>query len=350
MRPREEELRPILDYLVVRSHALKTRLLKPDFIMKLVKTKDLNEFTELLSKTEYQDRLKTLKEINAATLEGIFHAEFFDKISLVIAIAPLSIARFLHTRYFMKGEIQNLKRIFRAKVSKTPIERIKQVLMPIASFSIPNLDKFIETETVEDSIRLLKDTIYSSVAERIELYERYDSLWPIESMLESVYLEAVMKEIEDVPSKEFAKRMILVEGDFENLSLAVGWRSKAKQLPFPINVREVFQATYSISAEVLEKFILAERLSDALRLLEKPYRELIKPIVEGDEALARAKLRRYLYELTESEGLKEWVGLPYVISYITSCDIERGNLISIAWGKEHEVKPESILKYIVLLE
>jgi len=36
------------------------------------------------------------------------------------------------------------------------------------------------------------------------------------------------------------------------------------------------------------------------------------------------------------------------MSYLISCEVEKGDLVAIAWGKEREVDPKRILTYSVL--
>lgn len=329
---------------------MRGQLLSHEIINSLVNAGSIKKFLELLSNTPYEEKLKKLSgtKIDAATLEKIFYQEFIDRLNRITRVAPVEIRDFFKAYYFMKLEIQNLKRVFRGKFSKTAVTRIKKVLIPTGSISPINFDSLAEAETLEASVPLLKDTIYAPITEALSLCGTYDAIWPIEIMLNSVYVNVTLNALSKLPeqNRRGLRRIIEAEADIENLLLAITWRKSSRKLP---SVEEFFQHTYKISKEEIEKTIASKDLAEFLKNLKPPYAEIVRPITSGEEAMVRTNLRRYIYNEASKGKVVNDFGFTSIMSYLVSCEIERGNLISIAWGIENKVKIEKISRYIAVI-
>jgi len=327
---------------------MRGQLLSHEIINSLVNAGSIKKFLELLSNTPYEEKLKKLSgtKIDAATLEKIFYQEFIYRLNRITRVAPVNIRDFFKAYYFMKLEIQNLKRVFRGKFSKTAATRIKKVLIPTGSISPINFDSLAEAETLEASVPLLKDTIYAPITEALSLCGTYDAIWPIEIMLNNIYVNATLKALSKLPeqNRRVLRRIIEAEADIENMLLAITWRKSSKKLP---PVEEIFKHTYKISKEEIEKIIASKDLAEYLERLKPPYAEIFKSIISGEEALIRTDLRRYIYNEASKGRVVDDFGFTSIISYLISCEIERDNLISISWGIENKIKIEKILRHIV---
>ena len=197
---------------------------------------------------------------------------------------------------------------------------------------------------MEACINLLKDTIYAPIKERLSLCEAYDALWPIETKLNNIYVNAAQESLSKIPygSKEKLKRMIETETDIENLLLAITWRKSAKKLP---PLKDIFQLTYKISKEEIEKIIAGKDLTESIKSLASPYTEIAEPIIY-DEALVRTRLREHMRKEAWRDTVIDDFGFSCIMSYLISCETERDDLSSIAGGLENNVKAEKILRYV----
>ena len=182
---------------------MRGQLLTPETINSLVKVESIERFLELLSKTPYQGYFEKLDKtkMDAVTLEKIFYQEFIDRLNRITRVAPAEIGDFFRAYYFMKLEIQNLKRVFRGQFSKTTAVRIKKVLIPTKSISPIDFDLLAESDTLETAANLLKNTIYAPIKGSLRLCETYDALWPIEIMLSNIYVNATLKSISKLPEE-----------------------------------------------------------------------------------------------------------------------------------------------------
>lgn len=327
---------------------MRAELLAPEVMKALVLTKDMGEFLELLSQTPYREEVGEEKGwVDARELERAFNQSFVRRLERIIRVCPRDLSEFLQTYYYMRLEIHNLKRVLRGKFSKLPIDRIKELLIPLGPYQSVPFEELLMAEGVGEFTGLLRGTPYAPLKESLVLCEKYDTVWPIEARLNYLYVEAVQGFLSKIPPPDMGRVRGMVElgADVENLLLAINWRGVEKELPPP---ESVFQHAYGFSPNILKELIECEDLGEAIGGLPSPYAEIFKPVLEEDVALVRTNLRRHIYEMAERVRVRDDFGFPCIISYLISCEVERGDLVAIAWGKEQGVEHSKIFTYSVL--
>jgi vacuolar-type H+-ATPase subunit C/Vma6 len=327
---------------------MRSELLTPEVMKVLALTKDMGDFLERLSQTPYQEELRKVKErVSATELERIFNKRFVGRLERIVRVCPRELSEFLQTYYYMRLEIHNLKRILRGKFSKLPIDRIMELLIPLEPYQSFAFKELLMAEGLRDFVGLLKGTSYAPLEDSLALSETYDTLWPLEARLNYLYVEAVRGVLSKIPPADGdrARLMVELEADVENLLLAITWRSAERELPPPDSV---FQHAYGFSPKMFRELIERRDLDEAIKSLASPYAEIFKPVLEENISLVRTNLRRYIYEMAERGRVRDDFGLPCIVSYLTSYEAERGDLVAIAWGKEQGIEPKRILTYSVL--
>ena len=339
-----------LSYVVVRCHAMRAELIDPETMRSLAEARDMKEFLGLLSQTRYQETIgEAGEEVSAVALERAFYQKLVERLDRVVRVAPTGMAEFLRAYYHMRLEVQNLKRILRGKFSEAPIERIKRHLIPVSPYLSVDFDDLVGAETMADSVDLLGRTVYAPIKESLVLCEKYDALWPIEARLNQIYGESVQESLSKISSGDrgMVRQIVEVEMDVENLLSAINWRRMTREQPSP-PLLESFPLTYGISLRIIKELIEGGDVGDVVKGLGAPYAEIVEPVIVDDVALVRTNLRRHGYEAARDGRLRDDFGFPSIMSYLISCDVERGDLVSIAWGKEHELESRRILRYTVL--
>jgi len=82
--------------------------------------------------------------------------------------------------------------------------------------------------------------------------------------------------------------------------------------------------------------------------LGTPYAEILGPIYEGDVALIRTYLRLAKYDhATVSRSADEY-GFNVIMAYLVYSEIEKDNLVGLAWGRAQGLTPRELLKYVVI--
>jgi len=327
---------------------MRAELLGPEVMKALALTKDMGEFLERLSQTPYREDVEKGRErVSATELERIFNKRFVGRLERIVRVCPRDLSEFFQTYYYMKLEIRNLKRILRGKFSKVPVDRIMELLISLEPYQSLAFKELLMAEGLRDFVALLKGTSYAPSEDSLALSENYDTLWPLEARLNYLYVEAVRGVLSKIPpaDRHRARLMVELEADVENLLLAITWRSAGKELP---PLESVFQHSYGFSPKMFRELIECRDLDKAIKGLASPYAEIFKPVLEENVALVRTNLRRHIYEMAERGRVRDDFGFPCIMSYLTSYEAERGDLVAIAWGKEQGVQPERILTYSVL--
>jgi len=340
-----------LAYVVVRCHAMRAELIDPETMRSLAEARDMKEFLGRLSQTQYQEIIEEAGEgVSGEALERAFYQKHIERLDRVVGVAPTGMAEFLRAYYHMRLEVRNLKRILRGKYSDAPIERIKRHLIPVSPYLSVDFDDLMGAETMADSVNLLGRTVYAHIKESLALCEKYDTLWPLEARLNQIYVELVQESLSKISSEDrrMVRQIVEVETDVENLLSAINWRRITKEQAPPLLLESIFPLTYGASLRVIKELIEGRDFGDVVKGLGAPYAEIVEPIIEDDVALVRTNLRRHAYEAAREGRLRDDFGFPCIMSYLISCDVERGDLVSIAWGKEHELESKRILKYTVL--
>jgi len=342
---------PGLAYVVVRCHAMRAELIDPETMRSLAESRDMKEFLGLLSQTRYQEIIGEAGErVSSVALERAFYQKLIEGLARVVGVAPTGMAEFLRAYYQMRLEVQNLKRILRGKFSEAPMERIKRHLIPVSTYLSVDFDDLLGAETVADSVNLLGRTVYAPIKESLALSEKYDAIWPIEAKINQIYVESVQESLSKISSEDrrMVRQIVEVETDVENLLSAINWRRITKEQPPPPHLESIFPLTYGASLKIIKELIEGRDIGDVVKGLGVPYAEIIEPIIDDDVALVRTNMRRHAYETAREGRWRDDYGFPCIMSYLVSCDVERGDLVGIAWGKEHELESRRILRYTVL--
>ena len=342
---------PGLAYVVVRCHAMRAELIDPETLRSLAEARDMKEFLGLLSQTQYKEIVGEAGEgVSAVALERVFYQKLIERLDRVVRVAPTGMAEFLRAYYHMRLEVQNLKRILRGKSSEAPIKRIKRHLIPVSPYLSVDFDVLVGAETMADAVSLLGRTVYAPIKESLGLWEKYDALWPLEARLNRVHVESVQASLSKISSEDrvMVRQIVEVETDVENLLSAINWRRMAKEHPSLPPLESIFPLTYGASLRIIKELIEGRDPGDVVKGMGAPYAEILEPIIDDDVALVRTNLRRHAYETAREGRWRDDFGFPCVMSYLISCEAERGDLARIAWGKEHELESRRILKHIVL--
>jgi vacuolar-type H+-ATPase subunit C/Vma6 len=340
---------PGLTYAVIRSHALIADLLTPDQLRALAEADDLDAFMDLLSKTPYGQLSVSSEGDISMALEKLLYSKFTERMSRVVNVAPTRIAEFLETYYYMRFEVTNLKRILRGKFSAIPDSQLLDSLIPMEPFHIENFEELVRPETLEGVVELLGGTTYSTVAESMELFKRYDALWPLELALNHMYARTVLRSVDRLPGmdRNLVRRIVEVETDVENFLIAM----KQRRVPEESRVRrleDLFPVTYGIGLNEIREVIEGDALRPVVEALGQPYVEILSPIYEGDVALIRTRLRLHDYTTARKGRASNDYGFNAIMAYLVFCEVEKDDLVGISWGKAQGVPSEDILKYLVI--
>jgi vacuolar-type H+-ATPase subunit C/Vma6 len=331
--------------VVLRTHARIANLLDREQTRKLAEAEDINDFLEKLKETPYGEIVIEHDNLVAINLERVFTEKFIERIESIVRITPTKLGEFLRAYFDLRFEVLNLKRILRGKFTESTIEQIKQSLIPIEPFLIDSYETLLTKRNFEETVELLQGTPYKELITKLPEYEEKEELWPFELELNYIYAKEIMKLVGKLPSKNryIVNSLVKFETDVENILVAIKRRGKGR-----VNLEEVFPVTYRISLDELEKIIKAEDLRTAIDSLNEPYKSVLQPIKTGDIALTRAMLRKGKYETVTTARAGDEYGFNVILAFLIYSEIEKDNLVGLAWGKVQGLESTELLKYIVI--
>ena len=322
-------------------------LLTPEQMRTLAQQQTLEGFVEKLAETSY-GRISTETDGDVSmALEKVFYQKFIERMMGIVDLAPTNIGDFLQSYYYLRFEVINLKRIIRGKYSGLPTSKIIESLIPITPYRVESYEEIVGAETFQDAVRRLEGTQYEPLVSSLELSEKYDALWPVEITLNYLSARVIFKSLERLPQSDrgLVRRIVQAEADVENFLVAAKQRSSRESAHSP---EEMFPATFRIGLDILSEVMTADDLKTVIQRLNPPYNEILAPLYEGDVALIRSRLRQHIYDIAKRGRAADDFGFNVVMAYLVFSEIEKNDLVGIAWGKTQGIAAEDILKYLAI--
>jgi V/A-type H+-transporting ATPase subunit C len=335
-----------MDYVVIRSHALISKLFTMEQIKDFADSKDVEEFLGKLSKTSYGIIEIDKSSMVAMALEKVIYEKFLERVLKIVDITPQKIGEFLKSYYYLRFEILNLKRIIRGKFSGQPSDSIIDSLVPMNPYLIPSYEKLVNSLTLKEVIDNLKNTQYSGVTQKMDLYEQYDAIWPFELALNHIYAKTIFEKVKSLPERDrrIIYKIVEYETDIENFLIAVKQSQEPKA---GMNLEEVFPATYNISLDTLREVIESKNPQKVIESLDENYSKVLSSIYTGDVALIRTGLRQQKCHAVTNALAVNRFGFNVIMAYLIYSEIEKDNLVGIGWGKAQGISSQDLMKYMV---
>jgi V/A-type H+-transporting ATPase subunit C len=311
----------------------------------LAEAADIKDFLVKLEKTPYGMIEVEHDDKLALNLEKVFIQKFIERIESIVNIIPTKMGEFLKAYFNLRFEVLNLKRILRGKFTDSTDEEIRESLIPISPYKVDSYDILLEADSLEDTVLMLKDTQYDSLIEKLELYNEYDALWPLELALNYIYAKNTMSLANDLPRKNqyIVDTLTKFETDVENILVALKRIGKTD-----LDLEEIFPVTYNVSQEDLKAIIESENVNKTIENLKEPYKSVLEPIQTGDTALVRAMVRKGKYETASKARGSDQFGFNVILAFLVYSEIEKDNLVGLSWGKVQGLSSEELMKYIVI--
>jgi len=335
---------PELIYIVTRAHGLRTHLLKPEDISALIKAPNLSTIVETLLKGDYAQDVSAIpsEKINAISLTEVFYKKLAGRFYFIVKVTGRSLRKFFED-YAKRLEVENIKRILRVKHGKETI--IEEELIPIPrEYTTVNFPAMIGAKDLDESVGLLKATMYAPVMDKMDLYKRYNTTLIFEGVLESIYFKKLWKDIEELPEKKDIKDIIGQEMDLKNIILALGL--KAKNLPAELIEASLITLYYKLNKTVISS-IAQERPESTFPILMGTYyakyfqglREIVEKNLtsEIEHAISNSLFNEHLKIMREKS-----LGLVFVPAYLSLCEFEARNMTTIVTGKQLGLSEEKL--------
>ena len=336
--------------MVIRSHALIADLMTQEQIHELAESGTIEEFIKRLSGTQYEGITIGEGGDPSITLEKEFYLKFIERMTKIVDIAPKKLGEFLQAYYYLRFEMLNLKRILRGKFSKLPASEILGYLIPMEPYQVPDYEGLVEAETFDRTVDMLGDTPYSDVEASLEFCKQSDVLWPMEQSLNHLYATAVLKSLDSLPRRDrtLIRNILRFEVNVENLLNAIKHRRIRQDDEEDRRLEELFPITFDIDLHQIRALINSEDLKSAIEDLGEPFSDILTPIYEGDVALIRARVRRHTLKIVKQGRSVNNFGFNVIMAYLIFSELEKDDLVGIAWGITQGISAEEMTKYLAV--
>ena len=322
-------------------------MLTHDQTQSLADALDIPDFIEKLAETPYGRISLDIEKRVPIALERIFYEKFLERVYKIVNLTPQKIGEFLQTYYSLRFETINLKRILRGKFSGQLNTEITESLIPIQPYLVRSYQTLIESTSVEDLVKLLDGTHYSSLVAQLDYYIENEALWRLELELNHIFAKSIFRAVQTLPTRDrrLIHKIVEFEADVENFLIAV----KQRNTPISnIDLKEMFPATYGINIENIREVVEGKNLESIISGLSQSYSEVLSPIYEGDVALIRTRLKQIKYETANRARSSNDYGFNTIMAYLVYSEIEKDNLVGLGWGKTQGLPSEELMKYVII--
>jgi len=194
----------------------------------LIKASDFNSLIGLLRRTRYGPYLLRVEDKDLTPRRAVYQikSHMTDVFLILLRTAP-KVTHPLLTLLYRNYEVENLKAVLRGIVSRSPWERVRDVLFPLNSLSNLPAQAMVETGNVEEAVELLRGSpYYTTLSHALTRFTSEQSLFPLEVALDLSYWREVWASINQLPKLDREHALTIVGSllDMNNLMWAIRYR------------------------------------------------------------------------------------------------------------------------------
>jgi vacuolar-type H+-ATPase subunit C/Vma6 len=329
-------------YLVTRVHGLRTHLITPRQVGILAKAKNLRDVSDSLMKTDYATEIGQLPthEQDATTLEHIILKKLVERFFFLPRGAQGKMQDLL-TRYCARFEVENIKRIVRAKHGGLSAEEPSLIPLP-REYSLVNFSALLKAEDVDEVASLLRDTPYHPLLEKLQAYKETGVTMIVEATLDKIYFSRVWELAGKVQGI-----MELVGEEIDLRNLLTVFSLKTREVSTRVIENATIPLSYALPKTALRS-LLQSRLEDAPNILTTRYSKLASEAANLLRSDSMAPLEWLFYNQLYDDASATLTTHPlqagYIVAYLLLCECEAKNLVSIVTGKQLNLSEAGISK------
>ena len=313
------------DFIVAKVRGMRSKLFEGNRLVALADSKSLPElFRRVRSGDTFEGHLAFERDLLSDQIRDL------DRISRYLSGRVFHLVQWLLVHY----ELENLKVVLRAYVSKKTIAEAEAVMAPVPTwlalptsrlFDAPDLRRFAAQVPVEE--------FREAMLQAIEADKAPDSA-ALETALDAAYCRRLLQLSDGMD--EWIRKLVAFDVDLRNLSFIL--RSKFNY-NLPLSEIRPFIVTSSLylTPDLVERLYAAHDLGQAVNALPRDFlpqekRRGILSLQQLDKALLLQQ-----YRLAARCFLESIVAVPAVIAYCYIRRIEFANLVRVTESVRHSL-------------
>ncbi len=327
---------------------MKSFLLEEQQYKVLIESTTLDDaFNFLKTSTHYGKKLGKVAGASIYEIELILFENLTEEYGKIIRALHKNARKFAE-KYAEKCVINTVKSLIISKISG---EKSDLLLIPYGNLSRETIEKLIELESVEEMIENLKFVgFYHILKENIA--KTRESFYLLSAALDRYYYTNLYKTMQDLTKEDrsIIERLIGGEVDIKNLLLILRLRGSAEEEVWKLLIPQ----KYKLKDNELRIFFNTVKPEEIIsQMPPNPYSEFIirgiKRYKETNSFLSLEKeLRKYLITSYKKCFYGERFNIGVPLAYLTLKENEIKNIIAILRGKEANLPPSEITKYLTL--
>jgi len=335
-----------LDYLAARLHARRSRMAEAQRLDELCRIRSLPEFFRaIFPDFEFKGVLDFQRQL-------VY--EFVGEISGFHAYVPGPGADLLDWT-LVRFQMENLKILFRACLTRTPIEEIYGHLILIPRELILNIQKMAAAESPEDFVRWVpKGFLQKSLGKALEFYRNYPRPFFFEAALDQVYFQGLVARMEKLlqEDREMVRPMIYQEVDIFHLMLVARGKfhynlTPEMLLPFHIAGTRIRLTLFAAMLYDPDIYTSVDRVAERLLNIVSFKRGSNDELMAVDASALESLAWKQFFRLSNQAFRLSHIGLGAIIGYVGLRRVEMANLITISEGIHSGMAAEEIRRRLI---
>lgn len=341
--------KPDYMYIITRAHGLSTHLFSDDDFKNFVRLPDLRAFAEAVSKGDYMNKVGVIsrEELSGKRLSRAFGEVYTERLLYVVKIAGGKIRDFVDM-FVRRMEIENIKRVLRAKFSNNPVSEDDLLEIP-REFTYVNISAMIDSPSFDDALYQLSPSPYKAAVEFSQYAKNLNTPLPVELALETEYYLKTIGYASKLKGGEELIKVLGSEYSAKFIFYVLAIKMLGGQVIYLEKNIDKISKPMILNRRIVLDFLRA-REDTALDVLNKSTYKWIVPYIE--ESVSRKDVGGLYYwvnkafkDYINSKAIKNPLNLVFLLWYMYAVEYEYRNLVAIALGKELNLKPEEILLY-----
>ncbi|MEE8570621.1 MAG: V-type ATPase subunit [Candidatus Bathyarchaeia archaeon] len=320
----------------------------------------------MLSKTPYQIELQEIhdKQLDSASIENVLLKNYIKTCEVIKDNSPKNI-RFLLSAILKKYEINNIKAIFRAKWAGISVNEAMKFITPFGNMDEQRCKSIFEnSKSVIDVIEHLSDVEYGPVLkEALSNHKDAEVLQVIETFLNNYVYKEIYKAVGKLKGRDrkIAETVLGIEIDSKNIMIIL--RSISLKIPKDQIKHYLLPTSQIFSEKELEAAIETNDTQSSIESLlntaksrnARDYQYMLTELLTEYKAspslsnlevtLDRSLLKTSLIML---KRYTPYFNIGLILAFLNAKWFEVRNLRAILRGAESDLRPEQIMKLLIL--
>jgi len=341
-------------YLNARVRGLRSKLLTPQDYDSLVRAKDVADAIRILSETTHLQPLAGIarrEDLEIPNLENALAQSYYETFERVIKYADETTRPILDD-FFEKHEAVCLKSLLRMIITRTPVEKSMDYIIPVGRFTPEMCRRAITTRDAREVAALASDEdLRDEILKKLPECEKSGSSLPIEASIEKYVFEKIWNStihLEGIDLKN-TQRLVGTEIDADNMMMLVraihlglnGEMTKGFLVPIRFRI-----------GDLLDKALGSKNPFEAMRTLSRGAYH-VDPVVVSESEASRSTLpwELALRKVIVHESSIMFLGYPLQVAiplaFLNLKFFEIGDIRTILVGKKSGADPSKIASSLV---